>query len=169
MEFINADLNLLEEQTDKIAEQGRIYLSMLHDHLIKGVLPILNQMHRFLRDNKSPLQSDLRNFFRVLVKKHPTLLDELRRQEPLLAAELEHDISLTESAENSPIFSPPSTNKPPFISPLLSKIATTPNMTLIAPPEGSPYSPISLLSQPDSNIDPGEKRPPIPFNLEEDD
>ena len=89
MEFINADLNLLEEQTDKIAEQGRIYLSMLHDHLIKGVLPILNQMHRFLRDNKSPLQSDLRNFFRVLVKKHPTLLDELRGQEPLLAVEHE--------------------------------------------------------------------------------
>jgi condensin-2 complex subunit D3 len=91
--------NVTEANTDdprskKIVEQSKLYLGLIHDQLIKRVLPILNQMHRFLRENKSPLQSDLRRFFRTLCQRHPSLLDELRRQEPILAAELEHDITL---------------------------------------------------------------------------
>ncbi|KAH0790040.1 condensin-2 complex subunit D3 [Histomonas meleagridis] len=170
MEAVNVtEANLDDPQKEKVAEQGRVYLALIHSHLIQRVLPILSQMHRFLRENKSPLQSDLRNFFRTLCKKHPKLLDELRRQEPILATELENEISLTSSPENEIPQPEIDIQKTPFRSPLLSMIAKTPTMTLLSPP--SINSPIMVLSQNDNNDEPNrdEKRPPIPFDLDEDD
>ena len=171
MEAVNInEANIDDPKREDIAKQSRILVAMVHDQLIKKVLPILNQMHRFLRDIKSPLQSNLRKFFRKLVQKHPSLLDDLQRQEPILAAELQHDISLTQTPDIT--LSQPSSpiHKTPFRSPLLSRIAKTPNLTMVAP--SGPHSPLSFFSQQensqsDNAEDPRQKQPPVPFRLEE--
>lgn len=172
MEAVNiTEVNSDDPKTETIAEQSRILMALLHDNLIKHVLPILNQMHRFLRDSNSPLQSELRNFFRKFCQKYPSLLDELRRQEPILAAELEHDITMVETPELSSSQSLTLINRTPFRSPLLSKIAKTPQRTMVAPSGNN--SPISLFAHSDSqhvdNEEPNssQKGPPVQFTLDE--
>lgn len=169
MEAVNiSEATIDDPKSEQIVEQSRNYMTLIHNYLIKRVLPILNQMHQFLREKKSPLQSNLRKFFRKLCMKHSSLLEELRRQEPILAAELEHDISMTQTPE-IPI--PLSPIRTPFRSPLLSKIAKTPQRTTVAL-SGS-QSPISIFSQfnpnqSDDEDEPGssQKRPPVPFSLD---
>jgi hypothetical protein len=109
--------------------------------------------------------------FRVLCHKHPSLLDDLRRQEPTLAAELEQDIALTETTEEemSPVITPPKT---PFRSPLLSRLARTPQtMTATLAQVPIVRSPMSVLSQTvaDDENYMSRKQPPIPFSLGDED
>ncbi|KAK8838360.1 Condensin-2 complex subunit D3 [Tritrichomonas musculus] len=173
MEAVKIDeVSLDDPKSEKVVEQGRIYLTMLHDNLIKHVLPILNQMHRFLREKNSPLQSELRKFFRKFCEKHPSLLDELRRQEPILAAELEHDISMTQTPELSSSQSLTFINRTPFRSPLLSKIAKTPQRTMIALSGNN--SPISYFAHSDSQHaenneqESSQKGPPVQLMLDDE-
>jgi hypothetical protein len=140
-------------------------LGLIHDQLIKQVLPILYPMHRFLRDCKSPLQSDLRKFFRRLCEKHPSLLEELRRQEPILATELEHDIALIQTPDV--VVQPPSpVRRTPFRSPLLSRIARTPQTPTTVFLGSATGSPMSVLSQHGEGG--SGKSAPIPFSLDEE-
>jgi condensin-2 complex subunit D3 len=164
------EANIDDPASERIVETSRMFLGHVHDQLIKRVLPILNQTHRFLRESRSPLQSELRKLFRILCHKHPSLLDDLRKQEPTLAVELEHDIALTETPAigASPETPPPRT---PFRSPLLSRLARTPTMTAVFAQAPRPQSPMSVLSQPvvDEEDYMSQKRPPIPFSLDDDD
>jgi condensin-2 complex subunit D3 len=168
MEATNvSEANTDDPRSEKIVEQSKLYLGLIHDQLIQRVLPILNQMHRLLRAHRSPLQSDLRRFFRTLCQRHPSLLKELRRQEPILAAELEHDMALTPTpaVATTPPTSPLA--RTPFRSPLLSRIARTPQLTMIQ--ETGVDSPVSRLSQrADTGDEAVEKRPPVPFSLDDD-
>jgi len=164
MEAINlTEANVDDVEKEAIAEQSRKVLSLVHNQLIQKVLPILNNMNRLLRRSHSPLQSDLRAFFKRLCEKHSSLIDELKRQEPILATEIQHDL-----ASSTPLIGtqspPPQSSTLPFKSPLLSRIINTPNMTLFTP--SSNASPMSRLTM--YNSDPRKKKDPIPFNLDED-
>jgi condensin-2 complex subunit D3 len=149
------DANTDDPHSEHIVAQSRIYLGMIHDQLIQRVLPILNQTHRFLRERRSPLQSPLRKFFRALCARHPDLLDEVKRQEPLLGAELESEIVRTQTpgaVETAETF------RTPFRSPLLAKIART------------PVSASAQRTAPVTWVVPGEgdgKQPPVPFRLDD--
>jgi condensin-2 complex subunit D3 len=149
------DANTDDPRSERLVEQSRLYLIMVHDQLIKRVLPILNRTHRFLREHRSPLQSTLRKLFRALCARHPDLLDEVKRQEPILGAELDSEIVAVQTPRETPPATPVMT---PFRSPLLTRIARTPMSAIMQPP-GTPLAP-------DRN---GGKDPPIPFDLDDSD
>lgn len=166
-------VNVVESTTDdpraeKIVNESRMVVSCIHDKLIHQVLPTLNAIHHYLRARNSPLQSRLRKFFRKLCLKHPQLLEELAKKEPILASELENDIIRLET----PVVPEEvvEETRTPFRSPLLSRIAKTPQPSFIAPSLSN--SPISLLSQHSQPAgeegESTEKRPPIPFILDDE-
>lgn len=136
------EANSEDDVIDRFTEQTRIFMGLIHKNLISSVLPILNQMHRYLKQQNSPLQSDLRKFFRRLCVKHPQLIDELQKQEPILASELRHDISLEETSDDDELTEATPVAEP-FRSPILSRIAQeaqgsrpgSNNNTLLSNPE----------------------------------
>lgn len=167
--------NEANDAYDQVHEQTRVYINILHNNLISSVLSILNQMHRFLKDHNSSLQTELRHFFRALLQKHPQLFEELARAEPILAYELKNEIPMaptpvTVSLPVSPI------RRTPFKSPLLSRLAKTPVVPLTTLDLSSNQSPVTFLSQSqllsqvvDDEDSPTQKRQPIlEFNLDDD-
>ena len=171
MEAINVNEASVDDPRHQlIVEESRKVVGLIHDQLIERVLPTLNEMNRFLRSRNSPLQSELRVFFRKLCEKNASLIDELKTKEPILAAEIEHDLSIIktpmpEEEESGQEEQAPQFQQVPFRSPLLSRIISTPKMTLVQTSANA--SPMSVLPQ-KSMIDPTRKRTIIPFNLDED-
>lgn len=172
MEAININEASIDDPTGvAVMEQSRKFLAILHNQLIDKLLPTLNEMNKLLRAKNSPLQSDLRIFFRKLCEKNGELIEELRRKEPILAAEIEHDLAASrtpltkEEEEESEEITPIQTPLMPFKSPLLSRIIKTPHMTLVTASANA--SPMSVVPQREI-LDPNRKRVPIPFNLDEE-
>ena len=159
----NPNEQILIETTKKLLER-------FHNDLIEKVLPTLNAINRFLRHNNSPLQSELRVLFRRRCEKNPSLINDLKNKEPILAAEIEYDLASNktpiqeESSEASPQAG--EQQQMPFRSPLLSRIIQTPRMTLVQTSANA--SPMSVAPH-RSMLDPMQKRAVIPFNLDEDD
>jgi len=157
-----------DPRTEQIVNESRVLVAQIHTKLIQGVLPILKDMHKCLRASNSPLQSTLRAFFRKLCLKCPSLLADLARQEPILAEELAADLAMVQTP-------PPeeprleTVARTPFRSPLLTRIAMTPQRPLVASAMDSPMSSLLQHSQDAGDaIDGSQKRAPIPFVLDEE-
>ncbi|EAY18226.1 hypothetical protein TVAG_122920 [Trichomonas vaginalis G3] len=173
MEAINVNEASIDDPAGvAVMEQSRKFMEIFHNQLIDKILPTLNEMNKLLRRKNSPMQSELRIFFRKLCEKNADLIEELKTKEPILAAEIEHDLIASRSPliqqqeeEESLSPSPQQTPLMPFKSPLLSRIINTPRMSLVTASANA--SPMSVVPQ-RALLDPTQKRTPIPFNLDED-
>ncbi|OHS97391.1 hypothetical protein TRFO_36397 [Tritrichomonas foetus] len=134
--------------TEKFVEATKKMINDIHNSMIQNVLPTLNNMHKMLRDLHSPLQVQLKKFYQRICAKNPNLITQLEKTEPLLAAELMHEMKAEELDEETatPVNTPK--NPQPFASPLLSNIASTPRSLLLSPASKSPGS---LLQTPKKN------------------
>ena len=126
-------------EAERIIEAGKRMINDIHTTMIQSVLPVLNELHKMLRINHSPYQGQLKEFYQRICEKNPNLLEQIAKNEPLLAEELREEMEKTAELDTS-LFTPPSTpkRKGTFTSPLLSKIAETPRSRLTTP--GKPLS-----------------------------
>ena len=120
-------------EADRIIEAGKRMINDIHNTMIQSILPILNDLHKMLRINHSPYQGQLKEFYQRICEKNPSLLEQVAKNEPVLAEELREEMEKVVEAE--PLFTPPQTPKraAAFSSPLLAKIATTPRANLTTP------------------------------------
>ena len=119
--------------SEKVLEAGKKMINDIHNAMIQNVLPIVNAMHRMLRDYHSSLQTQLKIFYQRICSKNPNLITQLEKYEPILAIELKREMQHEEEQERES--SQVSVRTPPksFLSPLLTSIASTPISQLLSP------------------------------------
>ncbi|KAH0785799.1 condensin-2 complex subunit D3-like [Histomonas meleagridis] len=132
--------------SDSVFEASKRIMIDIHNKIIQTMLPTLNELHRLLRNLHSPCQKKLKEFYQKICLKHPNLLSQLEKSEPILAVELKNEMESIEEEEVDQQKTPPTTPKKdmPYTSPLLSKIATTPRSLLSSPKSQK----IALLATP---------------------
>jgi hypothetical protein len=145
-------------------ETAQSQIMLLLNPMISQLLPVLNATHQLLKKRKSRLQSLMRSVYRKICTKHPDLLEKLGEKEPILASEIQRDISMTKTPEQeheeelSPVINA-------FRSPLLPRIARTPKVTSF-PITDIVQLPISILNRKNNNHN---KISPITFHFDDSD
>ena len=150
-----------DPRTEQIVTESLTIMNYFHKQLVQKILPTLNQLHQYLRIQHSPLQRHLKDVYKTICLKHTSLIDELERQEPVLAMELKNEISAHADDEPTAENIPSSPKRlTPFRSPLLSRIAREPQI-LFGSATSSPLIHIVSRSQSRDEDLSGRKRPPI--------
>jgi condensin-2 complex subunit D3 len=107
-------------------ERSRMIISLVHERMVVGMLPILGRLHGQLRDANAPGQEELGRLFRLMCARFPSAIGAVRSGDARLAAEIEHDLQGVVLSEQQIASVPSSPSlQPRFRSRLLSRIAET--------------------------------------------
>ena len=153
-----------DPRTDKIVSESRTIVNDVHVQLVQKIFPIMNQLHQYLRLHHSPLQGNLKGVYKRITQKHPSLLDDLAQQEPVLSMEIKAELSTVE--ETDVVSEPPSSPRWPtaFRSPALSRILRN-RPQVLGSATSSPLIHMLARSRLSEDELSSQKRPP--FRLEE--
>lgn len=117
-----------DPRAEQIVSESLTIVNQVHKQLIHKSLPILNRLQQHLRQANSPLQGHLLDVYKTICVRNPALIEELDSQDPVLAMELQTEISAMAVDSNADVVPASPKRLTPFRSPLLSRIAREPQV-----------------------------------------